>query len=128
MAAPTVHLLSSATFASTAIADAVSASIDEGGSVQEYISADVATVQLTTVEKIGATVTVTSLKYAASPAIGDTGALSVVLKPRVEGKGVSASTVTISFAVAVCTGKSAGPVIEGSPSYAYTFRCHATAT
>ena len=125
MPAPTVHLLSSATFASTAIAGAQSASIDEGGSVQEYATADDPDVQLVAVDRIAATVTVTALTYAAAPAIGATGALAIAIKARAEGKGVTGAATNISFANAVCTGRGSGPVIEGSPSYTYTFRAHA---
>jgi len=127
MAAPIVHLLSSATFAAVAIADVQSASIDEGGSVQEYIGADSPDVKLIAVDRIAASVSVVSLRHAAAPAIGDVGILTLVLKPRAEGKGVTAPTETITFPVAVCTGRQAGPVIEGGPSYTYSFRAHATA-
>jgi hypothetical protein len=122
-----VHLLSSATHGVTAIADVQSASIDEGGSAQEYITADDPDVQLVAVDRIAATVTVTKLGYSATPAIGDVAAspgLTLVLKPRAEGKGVTASPVNIVFAKAVCTGKGSGPTIEGSPSYTITFRCY----
>lgn len=125
MAAPTVHMLSSATFATVAIPDVQSATIDEGGSVAEFISADDADVKLVGVDRIAATVVVNVLGYNASPAIGAAGALALVLKPRAEGSGVVASPLTVSFANAVCISKSAGPVIEGSPSYSITFRAHA---
>lgn len=125
MAAPVVHLLSSASHGGNAIAAPISASIEEGGSVQEYVTADDPDVQLVAVDRIAATVTIVALTYSATPAIGATGAMALALKPRVEGKGVSGTAVNISFANAVCTGRSAGPTIEGSPSYSYTFRCHA---
>lgn len=125
MAAPVVHMLSSATFATVAIPDAQSATIDEGGSVAEFISAEDADVKLVGVDRIAATVVVNVLGYNASPAIGATGALTLAVKPRAEGKGVTGSAVNIAFANAVCTGKSSGPVIEGSPSYSITFRAHA---
>jgi len=125
MAAPAVHLLVSATFATVAIADVQSATIDEGGSAQEYVSADSPNVKLVGVDRIAATVTVVKLGYSASPAVGDAGALALVVKARAEGKGTTGSDVTISFANAVCTSKSAGPVIEGSPTYSLTFRAHA---
>jgi hypothetical protein len=125
MAAPTVHLLSSATFATAAIPDVQSATIDDGGNVVEYVSADSASVKLIAVDRICATVVVTCLGYNVSPAVGDAGALSLVLKPRAEGKGVQASPTTVAYANAVCTGKSSGPVIEGSPTYSITFRAHA---
>jgi len=125
MAAPTIHLLSSASFAASAISDPISASIEDGGSVQEYVSADSAFIKLVAVDRIGATVTVTSTKFAPTPAVGDTGALALVLTARAEGKGVTGTPVNITYANAVCTGRSSGPVIEGSPSYAFTFRAHA---
>lgn len=125
MAAPVVHLLSSATFATVAIPDAQSATVDEGGSVAEYVSADDPDVKLVAVDRIAATVTVNCLGYNASPAIGAAGALTLAVKPRAEGKGVGGTAVDISFAHAVCTGKSSGPIIEGSPTYSFTFRAHA---
>lgn len=125
MAAPVVHLLSSASFAATAIPDVQSASIDDGGTVSEYVSADDADVKLVAVDRIAATVVVNCLGYNASPAVGAAGALSLVLKPRAEGSGVVASPVTITYPNAVCTGKSSGPVIEGSPTYSLSFRAHA---
>jgi hypothetical protein len=125
MAAPTVHLLSSASFAAVAIPDVQSATIDDGGNVVDFVSADDADVKLTAVDRIGANVVVNCLGYNAAPAVGDAGALSLVLKPRVEGKGVTGSGVTVSYANAVCTGKSSGPVIEGSPTYSISFRAHA---
>jgi hypothetical protein len=125
MAAPTVHMLSSATFAAAAIPDVQSATVDDGGSVAEFVSADDADVKLVAVDRIAATVVVNVLGYNAAPAVGDAGALTLVVKPRAEGKGVTASPTSISYANAVCTGKSSGPVIEGSPSYSITFRAHA---
>jgi hypothetical protein len=123
-------MLSGATFGGTAIADAISASVDEGGSVQDFLSANVPTVQLTAVDRIAATVTITTLKWAAAPAIGATGALVLNLKARAEGKGTTGSDVPSlgDYPVAVCTGRGQGAVIEGSPTYTFTFRCHATAT
>lgn len=125
MAAPTVHLLSSASFATVAISDAQSATIDESGTVQDYVAADSANVKLTAVDRIAATVSVVCLSYHASPAVGDTGALSLNVTPRAEGKGVTGAPVTVSWPNAVCTGKQGGPVIEGNPSYTLTFRAHA---
>jgi len=123
-----VHLLSSATEGVTPILDVQSASIDEGGSAQEYITADDPDVQLVAVDRIAATVTITKLGYAAAPNIGDVAAapgLTLVLKPRAEGRGVVASPVSIIFPKAVLVGKGSGPSIEGSPSYTLTFRCYA---
>lgn len=125
MAAPTVHLLVSATFATVAIPDPQSASIDDGGSVSEYVSADDADVKLVAVDRIAATVVVNCLGYNATPAVGDAGALALVLKARAEGKGTTGSPVNVTYANAVCTGKSSGPVIEGSPTYNISFRAHA---
>lgn len=125
MAAPTVHLLTAASFATVAIADAQSATIDESGTVQDYVAAESADVKLTAVDRIAANVSVVCLSYAASPAVGDTGALSLSVKPRAEGKGVTGSAVNIAWTNAVCVGKQAGPVIEGSPTYTLNFRAHA---
>ena len=125
MAAPLVHLLSSATFAAAAIPDAQSASIDDGGNVSEYVSADDPDVKLVAVDRIAATVVVNCLGYNVSPAVGAAGVLSLVLKPRAEGKGVQASPLTVTYPNAVCTGKSSGPTVEGSPTYSFTFRAHA---
>lgn len=125
MAAPVVHLLSSATFATVAIPDVQSATIDEGGNVVDFVSADDSDVKLTAVDRIAANITVTCLGYNATPAVGAAGALALAVKPRVEGQGVGATPVTISFANAVCTGKSSGPVIEGSPTFSISFRAHA---
>jgi len=125
MAAPVIHLLSSATFATVAIPDVQSATIDEGGNVVDYVSADSANIKLVAVDRIGGNITVTCLGYNSSPAIGAAGALSLVVKARAEGSGVVATPVTIAFANAVCIGKSSGPVIEGSPTYSISFRAHA---
>ena len=125
MAAPTVHLLSSATFATVAVPDVQSATIDDGGSVVDFVSADSPNVKLVAVDRIAANVTVTCLGYNAAPAVGDIGALVLVVKPRAEGKGVVASPVSITYANAVCVGKSSGPTIEGAPTYAISFRAHA---
>jgi len=125
MAAPTVHLLASATFNGAAIADAQSATIDESGTVQDYVAAESADVKLTAVDRIAANVSVVCLSYAASPAVGDVGALVLNVKARAEGKGVTGSDVPIQWPNAVCTGKQGGPVIEGSPTYTLTFRAHA---
>ncbi len=93
MPAPTVHLLSSATFDDEPILDVISASIDESGSPQEYVSADSANVKLVAVDRIAATVTVTKAGFEADPAIGTAATaevgLHLVLKPRAEGKGVT---------------------------------------
>lgn len=126
MAAPTVHQLISATFATVAIADPISVSEDEGGSVVEFGGADSPNLKLVSVERIGATVTVTKAGYAAAPAIGDAGVLEYVMKARASGKGTTGAPVTRNWAVAICTGKSSGPTIEGTPTYSLTFRCHAT--
>lgn len=130
MAAPTIHLLSSATFDDEAIADVISASIDESGSPQEYVSADSPNVKLVAVDRIAATVTVTKAGYEADPAIGtaatsDPG-LRLVIKPRAEGKGVTTPSVNIDYAKAVVISKSSGPTIEGTPTYSITFRCYDT--
>jgi len=131
MAAPTVHLLNSATFTPPSpgspivFADAQSASIDEGGQVSEYTSAAATDVQLIAVDRIAATVTLTLLSYLDAPAVGDPGSLSIELKARAEGKGTAGAAVTKTWGKAVCTGKGLGPVIEGTPSYTITFRCHA---
>lgn len=125
MAAPVVHMLSSALFATVAIPDAQSATVDEGGSVSEYVSAEDADVKLVAVDRIAASVVVNCLGYNVSPAVGDAGVLTINVKPRAEGKGVTGSAVPITFANAVCTGKSSGPVIEGNPTYNISFRAHA---
>lgn len=125
MAAPTVHMLSSASFDAAALPDVQSATIDDGGNVAEFVSADSPDVKLVAVDRIAATVVVNMLGYVAAPGVGDTGALELVLNPRAEGKGVVASPVTVTYPNAVCTSKSAGPVIEGSPTYNITFRAHA---
>lgn len=125
MAAPVVHMLVSATFATVAIPDAQSVAGDEGGSVQDFVSADSPNVKLSAVDRIGANFSVNCLGYNAAPAVGDAGALVLVLKARAEGKGTTGSDVTITYANAVCTGKGIGPVIEGSPTYSISFRAHA---
>lgn len=125
MAAPVVHLLSSATFDAVDIPDVQSATVDEGGSVVDFVSADSADVKLTAVDRIAANVTVTCLGYNAAPAVGDTGALTINVKARAEGKGITGAAVPITFPNAVCTGKSSGPVIEGSPTFSISFRAHA---
>jgi hypothetical protein len=125
MAAPTVHLLSSASFNAVAIPDAISAQLDESGSPQEYVSADSPNVKLVAVDRIAATLVITTLSYGATPAVGDTGAVALAVKPRVEGKGVGGTAVTISYTNGVVVSKGSGPTIEGSPSYTITIRCHA---
>lgn len=125
MAAPTVHLLETASFGATTFPDAQAASIDEGGSVAEYTTAGATDVKLVGVDRRAATVQVTVLGYYATPEIGDAGALTLTMKARAEGKGTTGAAVTKTWPNAVCTGKGSGPTIEGSPSYSLTFRAHA---
>lgn len=134
MTAPSVHMLSSAAFNGTALVDPQSATIDESGTPQEYITADKSDVQLVGVDRIAATVSVVCLGYHDSLEVGDVGAaavgppahggLDLVLKPRAEGKGVQASPLNKTWTRAVILSKSGGPVIEGNPTYTITFRCY----
>jgi len=140
MAAPTIHMLSSATFngATFTLPDAQSASIDYSGQPQEYVSADSPDVKLVGLDRIAATVSVTTLSWIPDSDLepGDVGApvvgppahdgLELTLKPRAEGRGVTASPEVVAFNRAVFLGKTGGPVIEGSPSYVYNFRCYKT--
>ncbi len=130
MAAPSVHLLTSAVFGSTTLADPISASVDEGGSVQEYAGADSSDLKLVAVDRIAQTVVVNTQGYNATPAIGDVASGSGLVlhtKVRAEGAGTTGSDVPLTFAKAICIAKSSGPTIEGTPTFSLTFRCHATA-
>lgn len=132
MSAPIVHLLSSAVWGAFALVDAQSASIEKSGSPQEYVQADNPDVALVAVDRIASTVTVNTLGYIedsdidVGDVVGVTG-LALTIKPRAEGKGVTAPPVVITYLKAVCISKSAGPVIEGNPTYSVTFRCHKVA-
>jgi hypothetical protein len=133
-------MLSAASFNGGAfpIPDAQSASIDYSGTPQEYVSADSPDVKLVGLDRRAATVSVTTLSWigdanlepgnvgvsdAGPPVVGG---LQLTLKPRAEGAGVQNLPATVAFDRAVFLGKTGGPVIEGSPSYVYTFRCYKT--
>ena len=127
MAAPTVHLLSAAAYgvAPTDIPDVISATTDDGGSPQEYVSADNPDVALVAVDRIASTVSIVGLSYMSALDVGDSvGPLVLTLKPRAEGKGVVSTPETITYEKAIVIGKQGGPVIEGNPTYTVIFRCH----
>lgn len=126
MAAPLVHMLvTPCTFKTVAIADPISAQFDEGGNVNEYTNIDSTDVELVGVDRRAQTVVVNTQGYDNVNEIGDAGALVLTMKARAEGKGTTGTAITKTFSKAVVVNKSAGPVIEGTPTYNITFRCHA---
>lgn len=109
------------------ILGAQSCGIDQGGTKNSFKTAGNSGVQLINMDGLedAVVVTTTSFPYGANKLnIGDKGALTCVMAPVSDGSGAeTGSTLTKTWTYAVVEKITAGPTIEGSPSYSITFAC-----
>jgi hypothetical protein len=135
----TVDMLTEVKFGADVIPGVQGATSSKSGTPQEYVAASNANIQLVGIDRIGTTVTVTTItkpdatkffvgavknKVAGPPIVPG---LTMSTKPRAEGSGLTGTATDEAHDVAVCLSVDEGPVIEGNPTYSITFRCHPTA-
>ncbi len=129
---PIVHLLESDPVftpdgeSAKTILDAQSATISQNSTKQSYKTAGSPNIQKIAVDALEDVVSITTLGFPFGDNAlnrGDFGSLTVVMKARADGIGTTGAALTKTWTYAVVESITAGPTIDGSPSYSVNFAC-----
>lgn len=108
------------------ILGAQTAQIGQTGSKHSYALAGSSRKEKISVDGIEDAVSIATLSMpngANALNVGDFGSLTCELKGRADGEGTEGSAITKTWDYAVVESITAGPVIEGDPSYSINFAC-----
>lgn len=128
----TVHLLASDPVftpsggSAKTITDSQQVQINQNSTKQVYKSAGTSAVQKIAVDAREDVVSVTTLNFPTGANVlnvGEYGSLTAVMQGRADGIGLTGSTLTKTWPYAVIESISAGPTIDGSPTFNINFAC-----